>query len=129
MVAVLYTFSASFGKKALSYTTPEFFGVFYMLLVAIICFPIMLVLSGGKLKAFVAKPVIFLLVGSAMGAMIITHFVAVERMPVAYMIATKRMNLLFTVFMGHWLFKEERLIQNVLACIIMVLGVFIVAVS
>lgn len=129
MVAVIYTFSASFGKKALSYTTPEFFGIFYMLLVAIVCFPVMLVLSGGKIKAFVAKPVVFLLVGTAMGFMIITHFVAVERMPVAYMIATKRMNLLFSVFFGHWLFREERLIQNALACIIMVLGVFIVAVS
>ncbi|RJP59859.1 MAG: EamA family transporter [Candidatus Auribacter fodinae] len=128
IVAVLYTFSATLGKKALTYAEPRFFAFFYMAVVAVACFPVMYMLSGRKLRLFVHRPLVFLMVGTAMGVMVITHFVAVENMHVAYMVSIKRLNLVFSVFLGHWMFNEERLMQNSLACIMMLCGAIIITV-
>ncbi|MDX9702283.1 MAG: EamA family transporter [Candidatus Auribacterota bacterium] len=130
LVAVLYSFSASFGKKALLYAgDPYFFSWFYMLVVSIVSFPVMYVLSGRRGRMFVSHPKIFMLVGTAMGLMVITHFVAVQQMNVAYMISLKRMNLVFSVIIGYFLFREERLIQNSIACIMMICGAFLVSIA
>ncbi len=130
LVAVLYSFSASFGKKALQYAgDPYFFSWFYMLVVSIVSFPVMFLFSGKKVKRFFSHPKIFLLVGTAMGLMVVTHFVAVQQMPVAYMISLKRMNLVFSVIIGYFVFREERLIQNALACIMMLCGAFLVTIA
>jgi len=130
LVAFLYSFSASFGKKTLLYCgDPYFFSLFYMSIVAVVSFPLMLIFAKGKVKLFFKKPLIFLLVGTAMGVMVLTHFAAVRNMNVAYMISLKRMNLVFSIFLGHWLFSEERLIQNTFACIMMVLGAFLVSIA
>ena len=130
LVAFLYSFSASFGKKTLLYCRdPYFFSFFYMSVVAVVSFPLMLIFAKGKIKLFVKKPVIYLLVGTAMGIMVLTHFMAVLNMNVAYMISLKRMNLVFSIFLGHWLFNEERLIQNTFACIMMILGAFLVSIA
>ena len=130
VVAVLYSFSASFGKKALLYAgDPYFFAWFYMLLVTVISFPVMFWLSGKSIRRFIVHPKIFLLVGTAMGIMVITHFIAVQRMPVAYMISLKRMNLVFSVIIGYFVFREERLLQNAFACIMMIGGAFLVTIA
>ena len=130
LVAFLYSFSASFGKKALIYCgDPYFFSLFYMTIVAVVSFPLVLFFAKGRVSLFFRKPLIYLLVGTAMGVMVITHFAAVRNMNVAYMISLKRMNLVFSIFLGHWLFSEERLIQNTFACIMMILGAFLVSIA
>lgn len=128
-VALLYSFSSSFGKKALSFTEPLFYSAFYMTLVAVVDFPIMFALTGYRPKLFFKKPAVFLAVGLAMAVMNLTHFMAVGNMNVAYMIAVKRMNLLFSIIWGFWFFGEERIAQNIFACILMIGGVIIITIS
>jgi uncharacterized membrane protein len=61
-----------------------------------------------------------------MGAMVVTHFYAIEHIEVAYMIAVKRISLLFGLLYGAWLFKETGLLKNLVAGMLMVLGVFLI---
>lgn len=126
IVAVLYSFSASLGKRALRYAEPGFFAGCYMIIVALASFPVMYALSGFRIKLFFNKPVAYFAVGTAMGLMVITHFFAVSHMHVAYMISLKRLNLIFSVLLGYLVFGEERLMQNSIACIIMLIGALII---
>ncbi len=69
------------------------------------------------------RPVAHLLVGGAMAVMVITHFLALDRVEVAYMIAVKRTSLLFGILFGALFFAERRLGQHLLGGALMVAGV------
>jgi len=66
-------------------------------------------------------------VGVLMAVMVVSHFLALERVEVAYMITVKRASLLFGMLYGAWLFGEGRLVRNLSAGAVMVLGVLLVA--
>jgi len=77
-------------------------------------------------RALGRHPWAHLAIGACMGAMVVTHFYAIEHIEVAYMIAVKRTSLLFGLLYGAWLFKETGLLKNLLAGMLMVLGVFLI---
>jgi drug/metabolite transporter (DMT)-like permease len=58
--------------------------------------------------------------------MVVTHFYAIAHIEVAYMVAVKRTSLLFGLLYGAWLFGETGLQKNLLAGLLMVLGVFLI---
>jgi drug/metabolite transporter (DMT)-like permease len=55
--------------------------------------------------------------------MAVTHFLAIERVEVAAMIAVKRTSLLFGILYGAWLFREAGLRRHLAAGALMVAGV------
>ena len=64
---------------------------------------------------------------STVGRLKVSFFVyAIEHIEVAYMIAVKRISLLFGLLYGAWLFKETGLLKNLVAGMLMVLGVFLI---
>jgi drug/metabolite transporter (DMT)-like permease len=63
-----------------------------------------------------------------MGVMIITHFMALARVEVAYMIAVKRTSLLFGILYGALLFRERNLGRHVLAGALMSAGVAVIVI-
>jgi drug/metabolite transporter (DMT)-like permease len=62
-----------------------------------------------------------------MAVMVLTHFLAIERVEAAYMIAVKRTSLLFGILYGALLFRERRLGRNLLAGSLMLAGVALIA--
>lgn len=62
------------------------------------------------------------------GFMVVTHFYAIAQIEVAYMISVKRTSLLFGIAYGALLFNEKRLVQHLAAGVLMVAGVFIIAI-
>ena len=62
-----------------------------------------------------------------MGLMVLTHFLAIQHVEVAYMIAVKRTSLLFGMLYGAWLFREGGLGKNLVAGVIMLAGVYLIA--
>ena len=67
-------------------------------------------------------------IGAFMAGMVVTHFYAIEHVEVAYMIAVKRTSLLFGILYGASLFKETGTGTNLVAGIMMVLGVYLIVV-
>jgi drug/metabolite transporter (DMT)-like permease len=73
------------------------------------------------------QPFAHLLIGLCMAGMVVSHFYAIENVQVAYMIAVKRMSLLFGIIYGALIFGEKDFPKKLLAGCVMVLGVFLIA--
>jgi drug/metabolite transporter (DMT)-like permease len=126
-VAVLYSLTSVLGKGAMQYVPPGFFGPFYFLLLGLAT---TVVFSSREVKPWrvlTRHPRAHLLVGLAMGLMVVTHFYAIQHVEVAYMIAVKRTSLLFGMLYGAWLFAETGLGKNLSAGVLMILGVLLIA--
>lgn len=125
-VAALYSLTSVLGKGALQYVPPGFFGPFYFLLLGVMT---ALLFTSREVKPWQVlgrHPWAHLGVGVFMGVMVVTHFYALPQVEVAYMIAVKRTSLLFGILYGAWLFDETGLKKNLLAGVLMVLGVFLI---
>lgn len=126
-VAVLYSLTSVMGKGALQYAPPLFFAAFYFGLLALatavlfgVTTPRSRALARDRLPQHLA-------VGALMALMILSHFAAIERAEVAYMIAIKRTSLLFGILYGTLLFKEPSPVRHLIAGAIMVCGVLLIA--
>ncbi|MDZ7751099.1 MAG: DMT family transporter [Gammaproteobacteria bacterium] len=126
--AALYSLTAVFGKAAMAHATPASFGPFYFALLGVAT----LVLFGGRRRAGLAvlwrRPWAGGAVGLAMGVMAVTHFLALDLVEAAYMIAVKRTSLLFGIVYGALWFHEERLAQHLAAGAVMLAGVVMLSI-
>ena len=124
--ALIYSFTSAAGKVAMQYATPESFGPFYFLIIGACVFAITLLAHPKKLLVIFTKPAHTLTVGSLMVVMVITHFLALALVEVAYMISVKRISLVFGILLGALLFKERHVAQHVFAGSLMVIGVTLI---
>lgn len=124
-VAALYSLTSVLGKGAMQYVGPTFFAPFYFCVLAAAS----VLLFGGRpreLRVLWRRPAWHLLLGVCMVAMVITHFIALQRVEVAYMIAVKRTSLLFGILFGALLFRESGLTRHLLAATLMLSGVALI---
>jgi drug/metabolite transporter (DMT)-like permease len=128
-VALLYSLTSVGGKGAMQYMAPEQFGPLYFLVVGLTLIPLSGLGSPARLKRIWRRPLPVLGTAALMGLMLITHFIALQRVEVAYMIAVKRTSLLFGMVYGALLFKEPGLGGHLLAGMVMLSGVALIATS
>ena len=125
-VAAIYSLTSVTSKGALLHVTPEFFGPLYFVLLGSASVVIFASRDVSSWRALSRHPVAHLGIGLFMAAMVVTHFYAIAHIEVAYMVAVKRTSLLFGLLYGAWLFGETGLQKNLLAGLLMVLGVFLI---
>ncbi|MDH4226561.1 MAG: EamA family transporter [Deltaproteobacteria bacterium] len=126
IVAFIYSITSTFGKVAVSHSSPLFFAFFYPLILTAAL--TVYILKKGKFAKVFEKPAYFVPIGLFVSIMIITHFIAITMTDVAYMIAVKRTSLLFSVIYGKLLFKEEKTWERLLGAAIMILGIVLITV-
>ncbi len=129
IVAIIYSVTSVLGKAALSYTTPLFFGTFYYVFLGAAIFIIFIIRGGNPVKLLSNNIKPHLLIGILMAVMVITHFIALQYIEVAYMIAVKRTSLLFGIVFAVFLFHEKVRAEQFIAGGLMVAGVYLVASS
>jgi drug/metabolite transporter (DMT)-like permease len=127
IVAALYSLTSVMGKGALQYVPAGFFGPFYFVLLGIFASIVFARRNEKPGQVLTRHPWAHLGVGLFMGLMVLTHFLAIQHVEVAYMIAVKRTSLLFGMLYGAWLFREQGLGKNMVAGVIMVAGVYLIA--
>jgi drug/metabolite transporter (DMT)-like permease len=127
-VAAIYSLTSVAGKGAMQYATPQSFGPFYYVLIGAVMVGITMVYQPTKLGVLLRRPAPTLFIGLLMAVMVVTHFLALAMIEVAYMIAVKRTSLLFGIVLGAVLFKERHLGQHFLAGALMVAGVALILV-
>ena len=127
-VAVVYSVTSALGKSALQYVPASFFAPFYFSLLGVATLVIFSWTTPRMIEVIWRRPGPQLLVGLAMAAMAITHYLAIQRVEVAYMIAVKRTSLLFSILYGALIFKEPRLAQHLFAGVLMAAGVVLIAI-
>lgn len=128
MVGVLYSLTSVLGKAALQYVSPLFFGSFYFALLGVASLVMLSAREARAITVLWRRPRAHLLVGSMMAVMVVTHYLAIQMIEVAYMITVKRTSLLFGIVYGALLFSEPRVIPHLAAGALMVAGVFLVVV-
>jgi len=127
VVALLYSLTSAMGKGAMRYMAPEHFGAFYFLLLGAASLTLFAIPRPRILADIWRRPWAALAVGLFNAIMVYTHFMALQRVAVAYMIAVKRTSLLFGILYGALLFHERGLGIHLIAGTLMLGGVFLIA--
>ncbi len=130
-VALIYSFTSTLGKQAITASSPLVFAAFYFPLMALAVTPVALWKGWGGLRHAAQNGTVrvCLVPAACYSVEIVTHMVAVSMTNVAYMIAVKRLSLLVGVLYGHFLFGEEALGERLLGGALMVAGVALIACS
>lgn len=127
-VAFLYSLTSVMGKGAMQYMPPEDFGAFYFVLLGAAAIALFALPHPGILGRIWRRPGAVLTVALFNAGMVYTHFLALQLVEVAYMIAVKRTSLLFGILYGALLFHERGLGAHAFAGTLMLGGVFLIAV-
>jgi drug/metabolite transporter (DMT)-like permease len=128
-VAAIYAFTSVGGKRAMAYVGPSQFAALYFALLGAVTLMLFAPTRPARLRVFVERPVASLGVGVLMAVMVTTHFLAIESVEAAYMIAVKRTSLVFGILYGALLFGERHLGRNLVAGAFMVAGVAMIALA
>ena len=128
-VALIYSVNSVLGKMAVQLATPASFGPFYFGVLGIAALGITLLRKSGDVAILMGRWKQALLVGVFMAVMIVTHFMAIAQVEVAYFISLKRTSLLFGILYGALFFKERHLGRHFLAGLLMVAGVALIVIK
>ena len=127
MAALLFSLTATIGKAALNYLPGLPFAALYSAVLGVVA-GVGMRLQGPRLwQTATPRPWAMLGVSLAMAVMVWSHFVAIEHVTVAYMIAIKRTSLVFGLIYGLVWFREPAFGRNLLAALIMLAGVVLIS--
>jgi drug/metabolite transporter (DMT)-like permease len=125
-VAFLFSFAAVIGKKGILHSSPlfftlSFFSGFSLLLALGLCWP-----GGVPLRRLLAHPVKGAVAGLLFFAHGVLHAYAIAMAKAAYMIAIKRLSVLFGVIYGGMWFGETRMGIRLAGAALMVSGAVVI---
>ena len=126
-VAFIYSVTSVLGKGALQYVSPMVFGPFYIVVLGVVTVAALAVRSPDSVRVLWRRPGANLVIGLMMGVMLVTHFLAVAEVEVAYMIAVKRTSMIFGILYGALLFREHGVGRHLAAGSLMVVGAALIA--
>jgi drug/metabolite transporter (DMT)-like permease len=127
-VALLYSFTSSFGKMAIEHSSPLFFGITYFIALNIVFVPIGLIKGRSGLGIFLreGKFKSVVLPGFFYALMVLTHMTAMKLTKVAYMISVKRASLLIGIIYGYLFFREQNIRSRLAGALLMFIGFLLV---
>ena len=127
LAALVFSLTAAIGKAALQYLPGLGFGALYAVVLALVTAIGMRMRGAYLWRASPARPWAALAVSLAMAVMVASHFIAIEQVPVAYMVAIKRTSLLFGLVYGLWWFREPAFLRSLVAALVMLAGVTLIS--
>jgi drug/metabolite transporter (DMT)-like permease len=125
-VAAIYAVTAALGKGAVGYMDGAEFGALYFIVLGGCAFLYYGLRTPTAVTGALGAGRYAWLVAGLMAFMVITHFMALAQAGTAYMIAVKRISVLFGILLGAWVFREERLAQHLGSALLMVAGVALI---
>ncbi|MDH5445044.1 MAG: DMT family transporter [Gammaproteobacteria bacterium] len=126
LASIIYSLTSVYSKQAIQYSTPLAFGAFYFTIIGCLLVVMVLLTQPATVTHIARRPRPSLVVGGLMAIMVVTHFMAIAQVEVAYMIAVKRTSLIFGMLLGAWMFRDMNFRQHLPAGILMVAGVFLI---
>jgi len=129
LVSLLFSLGAVVGKMGIVNSSVMFFGCFFFITQNILILSYYALKERQMLKDVVKPGAKIMFVGLLYYMHIFLHNYAISMIEVSYMIAIKRLSILFGMLYGLILFKEENLKFRITGGMIMVLGAGLVAIS
>lgn len=130
-VAVIYSFTATLAKKAISCSSPLFYAGLYPILLFLCLTPIALWKGRHELKHLGGQGAVLATLLPSLFSLgdVIFGVIALSLTNVAYMIAVKRMSLLMGIVYGHFMFREEGVLERLAGGVLMVAGVALIVIG
>jgi drug/metabolite transporter (DMT)-like permease len=126
LAALIYSFGAVAGKKAILHSSVMFFTIFFFIMLNI-CFIMAMVLFGKiKISVLRASPFNGIIAGGLLFLHAVCHGWAISITKAVYMIAVKRISILFGIVYGGLLFKEKHLLYRLIGAGLMIAGATLV---
>lgn len=125
-VALIYSVTVVTTKAALQYLPGSVFAPLYFVLLGGFSLVLVAMFRPSAAGALLRRPLMHCLVGGLFAAMIYAHFIAIEMVQAAYLVAVKRSSILFSVCYGAVLFHEPGFRQRLSASALMVLGIALI---
>ena len=127
LVSFIYSLTAPLGKVAILHSNPWFFAAVYNLALSGWIVALWPAAAGNtKVRDIFGRPGPMILIGLTVAVEYFAHMMAIAQVEAAYMIAIKRMSLLFGVLYGAYWFGERNIRERLAGALIMVAGVFLV---
>ncbi|MGB9667429.1 MAG: DMT family transporter [Thermosulfidibacteraceae bacterium] len=129
---LIYAITTTLGKICVILVDPFSFAIIYYPIIGT-SFLLLRTVTKGKsctfrdIKALKNKYV--LLSGFLLTVSIITHFLAISMTNASYMIALKRISLLFSVILGHYILKETEFKNRLFGSLLMIIGLFFISMA
>ncbi|OAG27182.1 DMT family transporter [Thermodesulfatator autotrophicus] len=128
LVAFIYAVTSVLLKVGIKQSETFFFALFYYTFLGLFVSAVIFGWQGKKpWQPFIEAPKGAMLVSLAQAVAVFSHIWAVSLAPVAYMIAIKRLSVLFGVIIGGLIFKEQAFKERLFGASLMVAGVFLIA--
>ena len=129
IVSFIYAVTSTLGKLAILHSSPVFFGTLYNMILCLAFLSMLPFSKAPSLKKIVEKPWAGILLGAVVSISVISHMIAISKIEAAYMVSIKRTSILFSVLLGAWVFKEEKLKERLIGAALMLVGVILIALS
>jgi drug/metabolite transporter (DMT)-like permease len=128
IVAFIYSFSATLGKRAVMLSGPVSFPFMYYGIIAVMLMPVAYAENKRSEGKFQKSDILLAVcMGMLFCLSMLFHFRAILLTNVSHMIAVKRLSLLISVVYGGVIFKEKYIKDRLVGSLIMLCGVALLA--
>lgn len=127
--AFIYSFGAVVGKKAILHSSIMFFTVSFFICFNLVCLSAMILSRKTRLRRLTASPFQGIVAGLLLFGHAVCHGWAISMTKAVYMIAVKRLSILFGVIYGGLFFNEKHLFYRMVGTILMIAGAAVLSVK
>jgi drug/metabolite transporter (DMT)-like permease len=128
IVALVFSFAAVIGKKAMMHSSPLFFSYYFFLVFNVITIGALFITGQSSLKKVLQYPRKGSWLGSLLMIHVSCHGLAIAISTAVYMVAIKRSSILFSVLMSWLILKEEDIRYRGFGAILMFTGMLFISV-
>ena len=126
IVAILFSFAAVIGKKAILHSSPLFFSYFFFLVFNIITLTFLLLTRRNGWRKILRNAPRGIWLGSLFMIHISFHGLAISISTAVYMVALKRSSILFSVLLSWYFLKETNIRYRGLGTVLMFIGMLFI---
>jgi drug/metabolite transporter (DMT)-like permease len=126
IVAILFSFAAVIGKKAILHSSPLFFSYFFFLIFNITVLTGFLLFRKNDWPKIMRNTPRGIWLGSLLMVHISFHGLAIAISTAVYMVAVKRSSILITVLLSWFILKEENIRYRGLGTLLMFAGILFI---
>lgn len=126
LVALIYGLGAVAGKKAILHSSVMFFSIFFFLCLNVCFLSGVLLSKKTNATELLRQPLKGLVSGGLLFVHVICHGWAISMTKAVYMIAVKRISILFGILYGGFLFREKYMAYRLLGTGLMVGGAMLI---
>ena len=126
IVAILFSFAAVIGKKAILHSSPLFFSYFFFLIFNITVLTGFLLFRKNDWPKIMRNTPRGIWLGSLLMVHISFHGLAIAISTAVYMVAVKRSSILITVLLSWFILKEENIRYRGLGSLLMFAGILFI---